>query len=239
MKRTLATFLLLATPAFSLFGQSAQMEKLCGGDSITVTGTGKVSSTPDRVTFTAGVETTAPTVDDAVAANTTRMTALIAALKKAGATDKDLRTSNFSIYPQQAYEQGQPPRITGFQVQNSVTVSRQNPTEAGRLLTVAVNAGANQVSGLNFGRADETALRNKGLEKAVADARTKAQLLSTAAGRTLGRAMVITEAGAPMPTPRPMYGRAMAMESAKMADVPVEGGEDELSFSVTVMFELK
>src|SRR5579884_835334 len=81
-------------------------------ETISVTGTGRATLTPDRFTFTAGVQTQAPTVEEAVNENNNKMSAVIAALKHAGATDAEVHTSNFSIYPQQVYEQGQPPRLT-------------------------------------------------------------------------------------------------------------------------------
>lgn len=206
-------------------------------DSITVTGSGKSTVRPDRVSFTAGVETTAPTVDDAVRQNNERMSSLIAALKKAGATENDLRTSTFMVFPQQVYEPNQKPRLVGFQVTNSVTVTKQNPADAGKLLTTALNAGANQVSALSFTLSDPTSARNNGLQLAVADARAKAELLARAAGRNVGRAIMIHE-GVPAQPPQPIMGRTMAME-AKVADVPIESGTDELSYDVTVTFELR
>ena len=93
-------------------------------ETISVNGTGHATLTPDRFSFTAGVQMTAPTVEEAVNQNNSKMTAVIAALKRAGASDQEVRTSNFSIFPQQVYEQGKPPRITGYQANNSVTVTK-------------------------------------------------------------------------------------------------------------------
>src|SRR5262245_34138041 len=68
---------------------------------ISVMGTGRITLTPDRASFTAGVQTVAATVGAATQDNAARMTAVIAALKKAGAGECDLRTFVLSIYPQQ------------------------------------------------------------------------------------------------------------------------------------------
>lgn len=216
----------------------AQTAREYAADTISVTGLGRVTATPDRVSFTAGVETTAVTVEDAVNQNSAKMAALIAALKKAGATDKDIRTSNFSIFPQQEYVEGKRPRIIGFQASNSVTVTRQNPTEAGKLLTTAVSSGANQVSGLSFTVFDQKTVRNQGLQAAFEEARAKATLLARAAGRTVGRAISIVEGSASPYQPPMPYARAEAMQM-KVADVPVEAGSEELSFTVSVVFELR
>jgi len=85
-------------------------------ETVSVTGTGRATLTPDRFTFTVGVQTIAPTVEEAVNQNNAKVAAAVAALKKAGATEKEIRTSNFSIFPQQDYSQqgqGQLPRILG------------------------------------------------------------------------------------------------------------------------------
>lgn len=238
MKSRIAALILLFTTATALAQSAPSRRQELGIDAITVTGTGRVTTTPDRVSFTAGVETQAATVEEAVRLNNERMASLIAALKKAGATDRDIRTMNFNVYPQQVYEPNQRPRITGFQASNSVMVGRQNASEAGRLLTVAVANGANQVSGLTFSVADVDVPRNKGLQLAIGDARSKAHLLANAAGRSLGRAIIIQEGVGSVPPPMPMYARSMAME-AKQADVPVEAGAEEQTYSVTVTFELK
>ena len=209
-------------------------------ETITVGGTGKVSLAPDRVTFSVGVQSVAPTVDQAVTDNNQRVAAVVAALKKAGAAEKEIRTSNFSIFPQQDFSQGQLPRILGYQVSNNVTVTRENVADAGRLLQAAVNAGVNTSSGLSFVISDPSRGRADGLRSAFEDARAKATVLAQAAGRSLGRAMSITEAGqlAP-PQPYPM-ARTMAMgKAADVGEVPVEPGNEEMSFGVTVTFELR
>lgn len=209
-------------------------------ESVSVSGTARTSVTPDRVTFTVGVQTAAPTVEDATNENNRKIAAVVAALRKAGATDKEIRTSNFSIYPQQDYsEQGKPPRITGYQVMNNVTITREKIGDAGRLLQAAVNAGVNTSSGLTFVVSDPSRGRDEGLRAAFADARAKASALAQAAGRTLGRAVSISEGNEVQPPrPMPMQARAM-MAKSDVGEVPVESGTQELSFTVSVVFELR
>lgn len=209
-------------------------------ETVSVTGTGHVSLTPDRFTFTAGVRTTAPTVEDAVNQNNTKVANVIAVLKRAGATEQEIRTSNFSISPQQVYEQNQPPRVTGYQVYNMVTVMKKDITAAGRLLQTAIGAGVNEASSLNFEVSDPSRGRDEGLRSAFADARAKAALLAQAAGRPLGRALTITEGGQVAPMPRPMVrAQSMQMKAEMVSDVPVESGTSELSYTVSVIFALQ
>ncbi|MEO5703240.1 MAG: SIMPL domain-containing protein [Gammaproteobacteria bacterium] len=207
-------------------------------ETISVSGLGKVTLTPDRVIFTVGVQTTAPTVEDAVNQNNAKIAKVIAALKNAKATDEEIRTSNFSIYPQQEYKEGQAPRVTGYQVSNDVTVTRDQVGDAGKLLQAAISAGVNQASGLTFTVSDQTRGRDAALKKAFDDARAKAEVLAQAAQRSLGRAISITEGTAPQTPPQPML-RTMAVMESKVSDVPVSQGTEELSFTVSVIFELR
>lgn len=219
--------------AAAVFAQNATPQP----ETVSVTGNGHATVTPDRYSFNVGVQTLALTVDDAVRENNARVAAVIAALKKAGAQEKEIRTSSFSIYPQQDYQQGKMPRITGYQVSNSVTVTRDKVGDAGKLLQAAIGAGVNTASGLQFEVSDPTRGRDEGLRSAFNDARSKAALLASAAGRTLGRALSITEGGAQAPPPIP---RMMAMRAeAAQSEVPVESGTQELSYSVGVVFELR
>jgi len=209
-------------------------------ETVTVTGTGKATLTPDRYSFNVGVQTIGTTVDDAVRENNDRVASVIAALKKAGATAAEIRTSNFTIYPQQDYQQGKLPRITGYQVNNSVTVTRDKVGDAGKLLQAALNAGVNNSSGLQFLVSDPARGRDEGLRAAFADAKAKARTLAQAAGRTLGRALTINEGVEP--SRPPVVYQAMAMAPGRAAaneEVPVESGTQEVSYTITVVFELR
>ncbi|MEK6371846.1 MAG: SIMPL domain-containing protein [Acidobacteriota bacterium] len=209
-------------------------------DTVSVAGTGRVRLKPDRFSFTVGVQTQAPTVEEAVNENNTRVAAVVAALKKAGATPEEIQTSGFSIYPQQDYSQGRLPQLLGYQVSNSITVTKKQIGDAGKLLQAAIAAGVNTSSGLTFSVSDPTRGRDQGLRAAFDDARAKATLLAGAAGRTLGQALAITEGTEPYAPPRPMRGvvQSMAMK-AEVSEVPVESGTDELTFSVSVIFALR
>jgi uncharacterized protein YggE len=228
-------------PAIAVFTAAAALAQtpLPPLETVTVGGMGRATLTPDRFTFTLGVQTVAPTVDDAVAENNKRVQNVLAALKKAGAQEKDIQTANFNIWPQQEYGEGRLPRILGYQVSNSVTVRSSKIGDAGRLLGVAIAAGVNTSTGLNFEVSDPARGREQGLRAAFDDARAKAALLAQAAGRTLGRAIMISEGSQSGPPPQPYPMRAMAMEARATAEVPVESGTQELTFTITATFELR
>lgn len=238
MKRFLVILATIATTATAL-GQSQTPVAPELVESVSVTGTGKVALVPDRFTFQVGVQTNAPTVDDAVNENNRRVAAVIAALKQAGATDRDIQTAGFNIFPQQDYQEGRMPRILGYQVHNNITVRSSKIADAGRLLGVAIRAGVNTSSGLQFSVADPAAGRDQGLKAAYQDARGKATVLATAAGRTLGRAIVISEGVQHSAPPHPVMMRQAMAAEARVSNVPTEAGTEELTFTVSVTFELR
>jgi len=206
-------------------------------ETLSVSGLAKVKLTPDRAVFTISVETSAKTVGEAVQQNNGKIEQVIAALKKAGATEQEIQTSNFSIFPQQEFTENRRPRVVGYQVSNSLTVTRATVSDAGKLLQAAVDAGANQAGGLSLVVSDLTRGREEGLQRAFQDAKAKAETLAKAAGRTVGRALSISE-GIMSAPPSPLLGRTMAAE-AKFAEVPVSPGAEEISFTVSVTFELR
>lgn len=237
MKRFLST-LILITSATAALAQTPSIP-IPPPETVSVSGTGRSTVTPDRFSFNVGVQTVANTVDDAVAQNNKRVAAVIAALKAAGAQDKDIQTANFNIWPQQDYREGQQPRILGYQVVNNINVRSTKVADAGRLLGIAIGAGVNTSSGIQFENSDPARGRDQGLRAAFDDAKAKAALLAQAANRTLGRVLMIGEGVQPVP-PQPYPQRAMAMEArAANADVPIEAGSQEQNYTVSVTFELR
>lgn len=241
MKRFLSVFAILAIAVPTMAQVTPVVPESVPVDTVSVAGTGRTNITPDRFSFSVGVQTVAKTVDEAVTENNQRVAAVIAALKRAGAAEGDIQTSSFNIWPQQDYSQGNLPRILGYQVSNTVSVRSKKIADAGRLLGVAIAAGVNTSSGINFEVSDPARGRDQGLRAAFEDAKARATLLAQAAGRTVGRAIFITEGTLqqPIQPPYPMARGAVAMESKAVADVPVESGTQEMTYTVSVTFELR
>lgn len=213
---------------------------------ITVTGQGKISAAPNVADINIGVVTQAETAREALSANTEKMTALQKTLKDRGVAAKDVQTTNISVTPRysqppQPVPGQQPreftPRIVGYDVTNTVTVTARDLNKLGDLLDAVVTAGANQMNGISFRIDTPESLLDEARKKAMADAKHKADLMAGEAGVVVGPPISITDQEGPRyPVPRaPMMGRMMAMD----APVPVSAGEQELSVSVHVVYELK
>jgi uncharacterized protein YggE len=205
-----------------------------------LSGEGTASATPDLAIINSGVVSEGKTAREALDANTAAMAKLIAAIKAAGVEDKDVATSGFSVAPRYVYSQRndgtqEPPRITGYEVRNTVTVKVRDLTKLGGILDKAVTEGSNQIDSLSFDIADKKKLYEEARKGALADARAKAELYAGAAGVKLGRLRELSEqTSGGFPPPRPM----MRMEAAAKADVPIERGEQEISVNVTATWEI-
>jgi uncharacterized protein len=195
-----------------------------GLQEITVTGTGTATTVPDRAGFWFGVQTNRKTASEALAANSRDMRKVIAAIKTAGVPDADVQTAQISLSPDY-----QGSNLVGYVAQNSVTVTVRDITKSGPVIDAAVAAGADQVSGPSFMRADSSALYRSALKAAVADARSRAEALASAAGVQLGAVTAIDESSQ----------TAMPYAGATTTDTqppPIEPGSQDISATVTVSF---
>ncbi len=204
--------------------------------SITVAGHGEVQVTPDQVSVTVGVTTEAKTAAEALQANSARMTELMKSLKAHDIADKHIQTSNFNVSPQQVFDRdGKPPKLVGYTVTNQVTVKVLEVARLGAILDAVVQAGGNQIQGVNFSVADPQPHLDQARRKAIADARRRAETYADAAGVKLGGPLLIGEQSAS--PPRPMYAMGARMAVAS-ADVPIATGEQSIDAHVTVTYEI-
>ena len=207
---------------------------------LNVNGIGQVDLTPDIAYIYIGVHDEAATASEAVDANKTHTNSVIAALTKAGVAEKDIRTSNFSIWPSQQYSpEGQ---ITGtiYMVDNSVYITVRELDSLGDLLDDAITAGANSVNSITFDVADKTQAVKDARAKAVEDAKLQAQELADAAGISLGSVQNINFYDNSS-YPSPVYGGKGGGGGAMAADVavPIQPGQLTISVTVNMTYSIK
>lgn len=207
-------------------GASAVDDPAGDPSTLTVNGNGAVRAVPDRASIGAGVETRGATAQAALSANAEAMNDVLAALRAAGG--KDVTTSNVSLSPQLTPE-GKP---NGF-VASNVATADFALAQAGKAIDAAVAAGANTVFGPTFTFSDDDALYLKALDAAVANAKTHAERLAAATGRTLGPVLAVAE-GSTGPI-------AMAEKAGVAGDAstPIVSGAQEVTASVSVTYELR
>ena len=200
---------------------------------ISVTGEATVSVPPDLAEIGGGVTSEAKTAREASEANNAAMGKVLQALKGAGIEEKDVQTSRLSLQPQSAPNRTGPSAIAGYRASNRVTIRVRDLTKVANVIDTLVGAGANEIGGINFVVSQASKLLDEARERAVADARRKAEIYAKAAGVTLGAPLSISEGSTPVPIP---YRR---MAAGMAASAPVAQGEETLQVTVSVSWAIK
>ncbi|MBV8479763.1 MAG: SIMPL domain-containing protein [Actinobacteria bacterium] len=209
-------------------GASAATTDSATTDTVTVTGTGSVTAVPDQAEFDFTVSTKGMTASDALDANGKTTSAVIAAVEKAGVDETDIQTQGVSLDPVTSSDGT---KITGYTASGTIDVTKLPIAKAGDVVDAAVGAGANGVSGPNLTVSSQDTLYAQALTAAVAQAKSKAQTLAGAAGRTLGAVTTIVEGGSTPPVP-------FAEGAAKGSSTPIEAGTQQIQATVTVTYAL-
>ncbi|MDB6177031.1 SIMPL domain-containing protein [Paracoccus sp. Z330] len=202
---------------------------------LTVTGQGESRMAPDMAQIQVGVTVQADTASEAMSQNSQQQASVIEALKNAGVEAKDIQTSGLDLSPMRNYGDNRSSEVTGYQARNMVSVRVNEIASLGTVLDALVDAGANEINGISFGREDSAQATDDARRSAVADARHKAELLAEAAGLTLGSVLRIDDSAQSGGGPRPMMMRA---EADMSHSVPVEAGEVGFGAQVQMVFQL-
>ena len=218
-------------------------------NTISVSGTGDVFAVPDRATFTVTVHEEAKTVADAQDSATKKASAIIEYLKGAGVDEKDIKTTNYSVNPKYEYSQAVcqpgycPPgrqTLTGFEVYQTVEVKVKDTKKAGDLLTGVGSKGASEVSGLSFTIEDEDSLKAQARDKAIAQAKGKADALAQQLGVQVVRVVGFSEdsGGGPIYYAKTMAADSMGIGGAAPApEIPT--GQNKITSNVTITYEIR
>ena len=238
-----AAFAVMATVAVpnAALAQTATPEHalVAQGTLLSVSADGTSEARPDLATLNLGVTTEGQTAQAALQENSRRMSALTQALRRAGVAERDIQTSNVSVYPQQQYREGQEPLITGYQANNTVTAKVRNVDNVGRVIDAVVAAGGNNINGVTFSHANPEAQLDIARRDAIAEARRRAELYASALGMRVVRVVAVSEGGGySPPIPYPMSARMDAAMPAAPPP-PIAPGEIETRVSVNVTFELR
>lgn len=161
---------------------------------ITVVGEGTVNIQPDIARANIGVEVIGDTVQEASAENKATIEAVLEALKAQGIEEKDIQTSGFSIYAERYGPEGPlPEEETRYRVSNNVMVTIRDLDTVGTVLDAAIEAGANNIYGVEFAVDDPSSVESDARADAIADAQAKAQELAELNGVGLGPVASISE----------------------------------------------
>lgn len=224
-----AAFALLSV--FALLPVAAAQGAAATG--VMVQGTGTAYGTPDQAVLTVGVEAVDPNVQTALNEADKAMRAVRQVFLAGGVEAGDIRTATFNVWHEDIRDQSG--TVTGgrYHVLHDYQVTVRDLGSVGRLLAGAVQAGANNVQGIQFGLSDPAALRQQARARAMRDAEARAEQLASLAGVTLGRPLRIEESVSNPSPPTPML-RAQAVAAA-----PVEAGQLAVQVRVSVRYAIE
>lgn len=215
-------------------------------NTITVSGTGTIYAKPDLALVSLSVITEAKTVAKAMADNTEKMNAIIGFVKEKGVEDKDLKTTNFNIYPRYEYENKDcslyycPPGkrvLTGYTINQSLEVKMRDMEKIGEIIEGATTAGANEVGNLQFTIDNQDELKKQAREDAIEKAKAKAKELAKLLGVRLVRINSFSESSV-----LPYYfnaKEAMGLGGAAPAAPQIETGENKIEVTVSITYEIR
>jgi len=208
------------------------------GNIVSFTGEGKVYTKPDIAMITLSVVTNAPTVAAVEEKNTEKMNTVIDFLKKTGVEEKDIKTTNYQLYPQYNYEYTKVPQITGYQITQSVEVKIRNLDKVGEILGGSTNAGVNQVSSLYFQVDKDEEFKSQARELAIADAKKKAEETAKQLGIKLGKITGFSENNLYNPVPYTLSAYRYEAQTAGGAAPDIQIGENEILVNITITYEI-
>ena len=158
--------------------------------SISVTGEGSIRAANDTARVGFRVEARGATRPVALRRSSARLREVLAAIRRLGVEDPDLRTRGVTVVRPRE-RRGR--KLPGYIARGGVTAIVRDVSRTGAVVDAAVAAGAASVEGPRFFIDDPNAALHRALVAAVRDARTKAAALAAEAGLTLGQAISIRE----------------------------------------------
>ena len=219
-------------------------------NSITVSGEGEVFAIPDLATFSFSVSAEASTVARAQELVTEKMDAVLKSLKDMGIEEKDIKTTNYSVWPKYSYEEIRciaypcPPSRQvqdGYSADHSVSVKVRDTDKAGQALTLAGQKGATNLSSISFTVDDMDKINEEARALAIEDAKEKAKALAKDLGVRIVRVASFNDGG--YGSPVPMYAREgmggvdMAAAQNKAPTLPT--GENQVKVVVNITYEIR
>jgi uncharacterized protein YggE len=204
---------------------------------IWVNGQGEVTITPDIATFSLGISAQAATVADAQSQAAKAMDAVMNALISNGVAAKDIQTQQFSIQQLTKWDpKTNTNTVTGYQVTNIVTAKIRTLDKAGSIIDAVAAAGGDltRVNGISFSVDDPTVYNNQAREKAIADAKAKAEQMASLSGVKLGKPTYISES-TPYPSPTPVF---KADSSGAAPSTPISPGEMKITVNVQIVYSI-
>lgn len=218
-------------------------------NSISVSGVGEAVSIPDIAMFSFTVSSDAKLVSDAQGKVTEKVDAILAELKSLGIEEKDIKTTDYSVWPKYVSRQAicsptycPPSRQVqdGYTASHSISVKIRKTEDAGKALAVVGENGATNLSNISFTIDDPDKILDQARAEAIKDAKDKAKMLAKELGVRLVRVVSFYDNTGGGPTPYLTEGMGGDIIKASSMSAPtIPTGENKVTVDVTVVYEIR
>lgn len=204
---------------------------------ISVSGMGEVFGKPDIAFIELGIDVTNEDVGAAVERANEVMNAVLAAISQQNIAEEDMQTVYFNVWPEDRYDDKGQPIGRVYHVQNTLRVKVRDIATISDVIGAGLNAGANSVNSLSFSIEDTSALEAEARQKAIADARSRAEQLADGLGVSLGAPLSVSESSGGVPiVVRDVYA---VPEAAGMGGGPsISTGQLSVQVYVNISFAI-
>ena len=234
------TVVMIVLAVFLIASTNQVLNTATTTNTVSFSGEGKVVAKPDIAKISLSIVTDALTSKTAQDENSKKSKTVTDYLKKQNIDDKDIKTTGYNIYPQYKYPQyGGQPTITGYKVNQSMEIRIRDLDKVSNILDGIVASGTNQVSQLSFEIDNPDALKSEARAKAIADAKSKANELKSQVGISLGKIINFSENTSGYPVPIYMKAELDGRGGMGGGGPSVPAGENEITVSVTITYQIK
>ncbi|PKL36515.1 hypothetical protein CVV38_01265 [Candidatus Peregrinibacteria bacterium HGW-Peregrinibacteria-1] len=209
---------------------------------LSVEGTGKVSVSPDLATVSVGLETKGDVLSDLLTENSTKTNAIIAGIVALGVEEKDIMTQEYYVNPNYDYTPERGSFEDGYIVQQNLVIKVRDFSLLGQVTATATANGANRISGLGFTVENPEVAKAEAREKAIANAKEKAEEIAEQSGIRLGKIVNFWEVNDDYYMPYKGYGGVsmdMAVSSEGSVETPIMTGTQDITVSVSLSYKIK
>jgi uncharacterized protein len=234
---TRAVFLIvfvIVIAAVAFLGETLGHSRSSSPDTISVTGSGTVTGTPNTMSFQMGVQTVAASAAGALRENNVKTASLEASLLKNGVTKKNLQTSDLNIYA----NTNSSGTVTGFTASDDLNVTTHQLSKAGAAIDAAAQSAGNgvQLSGVTFSISNQSKYLASARARAIQNAHTEASQIAKGGGTTVGSIVKVTDEENTGSTGI-VYPFTQFASGAEKS-VPVQAGSQSISVQIKVVYSL-
>ena len=233
------TALALILSAFLVLPAQGQSDTEREPSTLTVSGRGEVRVAPDEATVHLGVSRQRETAQEAQEEVNQVAQEILAAVIQLGVKAEQIQTSELRLSPVYSTRRPGPseePRVVAYRASNMVSVRLEDLSLVGPTIDSAMEAGANQLQGVNFALRDDISARQEALKEAVEEASRKAKAISEALELKLVEVIEVNEGSVSIRVPPQRFEAARAQVQA--ASAPVSPGQLTVSASVTIRYRI-